>query len=113
MTTITWAPNGDITTRTPDQNTVTEKVDRTVIQTTPDGTFLGRVDWYFPELRIVVECDSFLWHGAWHRRKRDLRRDRRLVAAGYTVLRFSWEDLTDLPDQVIVDLVDVSRQLAA
>lgn len=79
----------------------------------PDGSFIGRVDWLVRDLRFVLECDSFEWHGAWLRRKRDLRRDRRLLAAGYHVARFSWEDVTDLADQVVADLRASAEQLAA
>ena len=75
-----------------------------------NGSFIGRVDWLVPALGLILECDSFEWHGAWHRRVRDLRRDRRLVAAGYTVLRFSWEDVTRLEDHVVADLRDAARQ---
>jgi hypothetical protein len=77
-----------------------------------DGV-IGRVDWLVPSFRLVLECDSFEWHGAWHRRKADLRRDRRLVAAGYLVLRFSWEDVTRRQQQVLADLVGAASRLAA
>jgi very-short-patch-repair endonuclease len=77
-----------------------------------DGV-IGRVDWLVPSFRLVLECDSFEWHGAWHRRKADLRRDRRLVAAGYVVLRFSWEDVTRRQQQVLADLVGAASRLAA
>ena len=79
----------------------------------PAGSFIGRVDWLVAPLRLVLECDSFQWHGTWHRRKADLRRDRRLVAAGYTVLRFSWEDVTSRQHEVLADLVGAAERLAA
>jgi very-short-patch-repair endonuclease len=73
----------------------------------PDGSFLARVDWCFVRAKVVIECDSYLHHGQWVRRKRDLRRDRELTALGYRVLRVSWEDLTQLPDQTVADIVGV------
>jgi hypothetical protein len=77
-----------------------------------DGTLIGRVDWLV-ERRLVLECDSERWHGSWQRRKADLRRDRRLAALGYCVLRFSWEDLTQHPDVVIADVRGALRAATA
>ena len=56
--------------------------------------------------RIVLEADSFTWHG--HRRAlmRDCRRYNRLALHGWLVLRFSWEDVTLAPDDVAVVLAD-------
>jgi very-short-patch-repair endonuclease len=73
----------------------------------PDGSFLARVDWCFVRAKVVIECDSYLQHGQWVRRKRDLRRDRELTALGHRVLRVSWEDLTELPEQTIADIAGV------
>ena len=54
------------------------------------GRFIGRVDLYYPDLRLVVEYD-----GANHRERlvADLRRQNALVNAGYHVLRFTAADL--------------------
>jgi hypothetical protein len=78
-----------------------------VVIVRPDGTFLARVDWCFARAKVVIECDSYLQHGQWVRRKRDLRRDRELTALGHRVLRVSWEDLTELPEQTIADIAGV------
>lgn len=43
--------------------------------------------------RIVVEADSFEWHGNRTALRRDCRRYDELVRAGWVVLRFSWEDV--------------------
>ena len=71
---------------------------------TPDGRLLGRVDWLFPVTKVVLQCDSFEWHGQWVRRKADLRLDRQLTALGYRVLRVSWEDLTECAPQLVRDV---------
>ena len=42
---------------------------------------------------MVVEADSFSWHGDRVALKRDARRYNALVAAGWIVLRFCWEDV--------------------
>lgn len=43
--------------------------------------------------RIVLEADSFEWHGDRAALRRDARRYDELVANGWNVLRFSWEDV--------------------
>jgi hypothetical protein len=68
-----------------------------------NGMLIGRVDWLLAP-SLVLECDSERWHGGWRRRQADLRRDRLLVGLGYTVLRFSWEDVTRYPEQVATDV---------
>lgn len=69
-----------------------------------DPGFLGRPDLVDRRLRIVLEADSFAWHGKRARLARDCRRYNALVAHGWLVLRFSWEDVMFHPDQVRADL---------
>lgn len=58
------------------------------------GAFVARVDLAFPELRVAIEYD-----GAWHAERGQFAKDRRrlnaLVAAGWTVLHVTAEDLRD------------------
>jgi hypothetical protein len=70
----------------------------------PDGSLIGRVDHLYAHERIVIECDGAK-HFAAARRRRDQRRDRELVALGYRVLRFGWEDLEADPEIVVRDVV--------
>jgi very-short-patch-repair endonuclease len=58
--------------------------------------------WYAQ--RVVVELDSRLAHDASWRLERDHRRDLDLRAAGYTVLRYTWQQVTQTPDRVVADL---------
>lgn len=51
-------------------------------------------------LRLVVEADSFEWHGDRAALRRDARRYDLLVADGWTVLRFAYEDVMHDPDWV-------------
>jgi hypothetical protein len=64
------------------------------------GAFVGRADLAWPEQRVLVEFD-----GDVHRERDvfvdDLRRQNRLVAAGWTVLRFTSADVLGRPDDVI------------
>ena len=53
------------------------------------------VDFFWPELRLVVECDGYEFHRSRRDFREDRRRDRRLAAAGIHCLRYVWEDLDD------------------
>ena len=71
-----------------------------------EPAFLGRVDLADRQRRIVLEADSFAWHGGRQQLASDCRRYNRLVVHGWTVLRFSWED-------VMVHAADVRQVLEA
>lgn len=65
-----------------------------------DPGWLGCPDLVDSRLRIVLEADSFEWHGDRRALRRDARRYNALVAAGWLVLRFTWEDVMFRPDLV-------------
>jgi hypothetical protein len=58
------------------------------------------VDFYVPTYRLVVEVDGWRDHGTRAAFERDRAKDAALVAAGYTVLRFTWRQLRYDPDTV-------------
>ena len=60
------------------------------------GRVIARADVLFPEVLLVVEVDGRRFHGS-DRFQLDRDRDNELVSAGYTVLRFTWHDLTARP----------------
>ncbi len=59
-----------------------------------------RLDLADPHERLVVEADSFAWHGDRRALHRDCRRYTLLALAGWRVIRFSWEDVMRDPDYV-------------
>lgn len=59
---------------------------------------------------VVVECDGFAYHSGRHEYREDRRRDRELVARGYVVLRFTYEEIVRDP-YIVVRAVE--RALAA
>ena len=65
-----------------------------------DPHWLGRPDLVDRRLKIVLEADSFEWHGNRADLDRDARRYNALVAAGWVVLRFSWEEVMFHPARV-------------
>jgi very-short-patch-repair endonuclease len=66
-----------------------------------DDGFSARVDLADPVRRLVIEADSFEFHGTRKALARDSRRYVSLVVRGWTVLRFSWEDVMHDPDWVV------------
>lgn len=50
--------------------------------------------------RIVVEADSFRWHGNRKALRVDCQRYTSLVVRAWRVLRFSWEDVMHDPESV-------------
>jgi very-short-patch-repair endonuclease len=56
----------------------------------PQGNFIGRVDLYYPDVRLVIEYDG-LNHK--DRLVEDLRRQNALLNSGFHVLRFTAPDL--------------------
>jgi very-short-patch-repair endonuclease len=83
---------------------------------------IARADgWVRPDLvdeslKIVIEAESFEWHGDRAALKRDARRFNTLVADGWVVLRFTWEDVMFDPAYVLDVLqrvVDARTQVLA
>lgn len=62
---------------------------------------IGRVDFAWPEQRLVVEFDGFAFHADRISYRNDRRRTNQLVLAGWRVLRFSWEDVVGSPHLVV------------
>ncbi|EHN10011.1 hypothetical protein PAI11_31720 [Patulibacter medicamentivorans] len=65
------------------------------------------VDALWPDLRVVVEFDSFTFHGDRIAFRRDRRKLARLQAAGYRVVPVLWEDLRDAPAAVVANIATV------
>ena len=60
--------------------------------------------------RLAIEVDGWAWHSDVDRFARDRRRQNALVLAGWTVLRFTWHDLTSRPEAVIAQIRAALRQ---
>lgn len=67
-----------------------------------DGSqLLTRVDFCWPDRRLIVEADGFAFHSDRAAYRRDRERMNRLEQLGWRVLRFTWEDVRRRPDHVI------------
>ena len=61
-------------------------------------------DCVWPRQRLIVELDGRAFHATASAFERDRARDRRLQAAGWTVVRVTWRQLRDEPESVVADL---------
>jgi hypothetical protein len=65
-----------------------------------DG-WVGRVELVFREAHVLIEADSRLHHSSLSDRRSDKARDDRFEADGWDVLRFTWEQITERPHEVV------------
>lgn len=69
------------------------------------------VDFYWPDLGLVVETDGLRYHRTPAEQARDPLRDQAHTAAGLTQLRFTHEQVRYEPDYVVRILAATARQL--
>jgi very-short-patch-repair endonuclease len=66
--------------------------------------WIGRVDFLYPDRRLVIELDGAAWHTSLSDKRADAERERRLRERGWTVVRFTWSDVVDHPARVLAAL---------
>ena len=64
-----------------------------------------QVDCFWPEPRLIGELDGFKSHGTKRAFRKDRRRDRRLGARGYHVVRITEDQLLTEPRHLTADLL--------
>jgi very-short-patch-repair endonuclease len=69
------------------------------------------VDFFWPELGLVVETDGLQWHRTPAQQAKDRQRDQAHSRAGLTPLRFTHWQVAHDPEDVIETLRDVARRL--
>jgi very-short-patch-repair endonuclease len=70
-----------------------------------------RVDFYWPELGLIVETDGLRYHRTPAQQSRDRQRDQCHAAAGLTTLRFTHPQVTREPEHVCSTLAAVAARL--
>ena len=65
------------------------------------GTLIARVDFMWPEYRVIAEADGLLKYDSGQTAIKELARDRLLREAGYEVVHFTWKELFTEPERVI------------
>lgn len=71
---------------------------------------VGRVDLMDTRLGIVIEAESFEFHGSLEAFRRDTRRYTECARRGLVVVRFTWQEVMHQPDYVRAALADVVRE---
>lgn len=71
------------------------------------GRFLKRADFFYPDVRLLIEADSVEYHLTPEALRRDRIQTRKLVAAGCTVMRTTHWELAHEP----VDVADSIRSI--
>ena len=66
-----------------------------------DDRWIGRVDVFYRDARLLVELDSRRWHNTRDGFESDRRRTNDLVLAGWRVLRITWRMIHDHPERVV------------
>lgn len=77
------------------------------------GRFVARVDAAYPAHRLAIEVDGYSAHASPEAFQRDRSRQNRLVALGWTVLRFTWDDVVRRPSAVASDIRAALSRLEA
>jgi very-short-patch-repair endonuclease len=70
----------------------------------PDSKY--RLDFADPERRLLIEVDGYAWHSTPDQMRRDLRRRNELNRAGWTILVYTWKDVTGEEERVIQEIAD-------
>ena len=71
------------------------------------------IDVAFPRALLAIEVDGLAHHSDRLAFQRDRRRQNDLVAAGWTILRFTWDDLVHRPHDVIARIVAALERVVA
>lgn len=77
------------------------------------GRFIARVDAAYPDLKLAIEVDGYRHHSSPDAFQRDRTRQNRLVALGWTVLRFTWADVVQRPSMVAQTIREAVHRLPA
>ena len=70
-----------------------------------------RIDFHWPDLRLVVETDGLTYHRTPMQQLEDRRRDQAHTQAGRTQLRFANLQIRESPDEVVTTLQSVIERL--
>ena len=70
-----------------------------------------RVDFFWPDLGLVVETDGLRYHRTPSQQRRDRQRDQVHTVAGFTHLRFTAAQVRFEPEQVVTTLAAVISRL--
>lgn len=65
------------------------------------GEFVARVDFCYPEAKLIVEADSYRWHSGKRAWQRDIERRNQLTTLGWQIVHVTWDDLIRRPQATL------------
>jgi very-short-patch-repair endonuclease len=65
------------------------------------GDVIARLDFAYVDRKVAIELDGAAYHSGELAQRRDRRRDNRIGALGWRVLRFDWNEVTRTPEYVL------------
>lgn len=77
------------------------------------GRIVAEIDFAHEGLRIAIEVDGRAFHSDRRSFERDRERQNMLTLQGWLVLRFTWEQITEHPDEVIATVLRAVAQRSA
>ncbi|MBV8986252.1 MAG: DUF559 domain-containing protein [Acidimicrobiia bacterium] len=69
-----------------------------------DGEY--RLDFYWPEADLVVEVDGWSTHATPLARRRDFRKQNRVVIGNHWILRYDWVDVVEDTDRTAAEILE-------
>lgn len=73
----------------------------------PDGTLVARVDFAYPDRKVIIEGHSKQWHWGAEAESNDLRRHNALVALGWRILYVTWHDVVKRREHTLARVEDL------
>ena len=70
------------------------------------------IDFAWPEVLLGVEVHGAKWHRRRKRWPKDLARHNELTTRGWTILHFTWEEIRDRPEVVLLEVTATYERLA-
>ena len=71
------------------------------------GGFVCRVDFAYPDHRVLIELDGFAYHGDEGTFQSDRTKQNRTQLLGWSILRYTWRDVLDRPGIVAAEIRSV------
>jgi very-short-patch-repair endonuclease len=80
---------------------------RTQFNVRSRGVWIGRVDFAWPDERVILECDGYEFHADRAAFERDRRRWSELIRAGWRVVTVTWSQVMSDPRYVVGLIADL------
>ena len=77
------------------------------------GPLEGLVDAAYVEAKVIIEVDGRRWHAQAQQMAKDRARDQQAARAGWLTLRFTYEQVTEFPDEVVRVVTETLRSRPA